>query len=119
MKNKTFISIIVIILSLIIIGFVVNYVLDKYNNEEYLKNNGNIIKGIVVERIKYRKYSTYIKCRYIIKGSQFFAKKKVDKFEYVNDVEIEIGDTLNVFVEPREPKNSFIDLESIIYDRKK
>lgn len=118
-KNKTFFSIIVIILSSIVIGFVIKYYVEENNNEKYLKNNGDIIKGVVVERKNYGRYTTYITCRYIVKGQELLIKKRVNKFEYVNDVEIEIGDTLNVFVEPRKPKNSFIDLESIIYDSKK
>lgn len=118
-KNKTFLSNIVIILSLIVIGFVIKYYVDKNNNEEYLKNNGDIIKGVVVERKNYGRHTTYIKCRYIVKGKDFLIKERVNKFENINGVEIEIGDTLNIFVELGKPKNSFIDLESFIYGRRK
>ena len=118
-KNKTFFSIVVIILSSIVIGFVIKYYVDKNNNEKYLKNNGDIIKGVVVERKNYGRHATYITCRYIVKWQEFLIKERVNKFENINDVEIEIGDTLNIFVEPRKPKNSFIDLESFIYGRKK
>lgn len=118
-KIKTAFSVIVIIISLIVIGFVIKFYVDDRINENKLRSEGEVVKGIVIEKTNYRKFKTYITCKYIYKGRVFHVKEKVNKFESINDVEIEVGDSLDIFVESKKPKNSIVVLESFIYDGKK
>jgi uncharacterized protein YneF (UPF0154 family) len=118
-SGKTVLSILVIIISLIILGFVLKFYLSDIENEHYLKNNGKLIKGIVVEKKHGRKSKTYITCKYVYNNRNYYIKENVNKFEYLHDVEINVGDSLGIFIESKNPKNSVIDLNNLIMKEKK
>ncbi len=111
---KTIPYIIIIFLSLIIVGFIIEYYYDKNSNFNHLKKQGKCIDGIVYERKNYGKHTTYISCKYSVNKMTFSVRERVNKFENINRIRIEIGDTLKVFFEKRNPNNSVIDLESVL-----
>lgn len=109
---------IIIVLLLIVAVPLINYFIEKNNNETFLTEKGEKAMGIVVERSSLGEFSNYIKCKFVVREKYFSSKIKVDGFEYKNDIEINIGDSVNIFYEKRNPRNNLIDLKSIIDERK-
>lgn len=113
MSNKSLFTIVAFIISgIIAYGFYTMYLRINHRNQ-ILESSGIIVKGIVSEKKGFGK-SAYIKCNFNYNNYLYYCKASVNKFEFVNDYTIWVGDTVDILIDKRNANNCEVQLENLL-----